>query len=56
MGELVSTSWLIKHLDDNDLVIFDCSWFMPNEKKYTAELWFFKTSFVLILVKRTRVP
>ena len=33
MGELVSTSWLIKHLDDNDLVIFDCSWFMPNEKK-----------------------
>ena len=33
MGELVSTSWLIKHLDDNDLVVFDCSWFMPNEKK-----------------------
>ena len=33
MGELVSTSWLIKHLDDNNLVIFDCSWFMPNEKK-----------------------
>ena len=33
MGELVSTSWLIKHLNDKDLVIFDCSWFMPNEKK-----------------------
>ena len=33
MGELVSTSWLIKHLDDIDLVIFDCSWFLPNEKK-----------------------
>jgi len=33
MSELVSTSWLIKHLDDIDLVIFDCSWSMPSEKK-----------------------
>ena len=33
MSELVTTSWLIKHLNDNNLVIFDCSWFMPNEKK-----------------------
>jgi len=34
MGELVSTSWLIKHLDDTGLVIFDCSWFLLTENKY----------------------
>jgi len=37
MGELVSTSWLIKHLNDNDLVIFDCSWFMQDENKNPLE-------------------
>ena len=34
MGELVSTCWLIRHLDDRDLIIFDCSWFLLNENRY----------------------
>jgi len=33
MNELISTTWLFKHLDDNDLVILDCSWYLQHEKK-----------------------
>ena len=33
MSELVSTNWLFKNLDNKNLVILDCSWFLPIEKK-----------------------
>ena len=29
MDSLVSTTWLAQHLDDRDLVVVDCSFFMP---------------------------
>ena len=29
MDSLVSTDWLAQHLDEEDLVVVDCSWFMP---------------------------
>ena len=29
MDSLVSTDWLAQHLGDSDLVVVDCSWFMP---------------------------
>ena len=35
MSEIVSTNWLCKNLNKQDLVIFDCSWYMPNEKRNT---------------------
>ena len=34
MSEIVSTNWLFKNLNNENLVIFDCSWYMPNEKKH----------------------
>ena len=33
MSEFVSTKWLFDNLNDNNLVIFDCSWFLPYEKR-----------------------
>ena len=33
MTELVSTNWLYKNINNKKLVIFDCSWFMPNENR-----------------------
>ena len=33
MSEIVSTKWLFDNLNDNNLVIFDCSWFLPNENR-----------------------
>ena len=29
MDSLVSTDWLAQHLGEEDLVVVDCSWFMP---------------------------
>ena len=31
--KLVSTKWLFKNLNAKNLVIFDCSWFLPYENK-----------------------
>ena len=33
MNEFVSTKWLFDNLNDKNLVIFDCSWFLPSEKR-----------------------
>ena len=33
MSELVSTNWVYKNLDNRKLVILDCSWHMPHEKR-----------------------
>ena len=33
MSELVSTNWVYKNLDNRRLVILDCSWHMPQEKR-----------------------
>jgi thiosulfate/3-mercaptopyruvate sulfurtransferase len=30
MDSLVSTEWLAEHLGESDLVVVDCSWFMPS--------------------------
>ncbi|MBV8908296.1 MAG: sulfurtransferase, partial [Sphingomonas sp.] len=30
MDSLVSTDWLAQHLGEEDLVVGDCSWFMPS--------------------------
>ena len=30
MDSLVSTQWLAEHLGEADLVVVDCSWFMPS--------------------------
>ena len=35
MSELISTNWLFKNLNNKNLVIFDCSWFLPSEKRNT---------------------
>ena len=35
MSEIVRTNWLYKNLKNKNLVIFDCSWYMPNEKRNT---------------------
>ena len=32
MSEFISTKWLFDNLNDKNLVIFDCSWFLPSEK------------------------
>ena len=32
MNELVSTNWLYKNIELENLVIFDCSWYMPKDK------------------------
>ena len=33
MSELVSTNWVYKNLNNRRLVILDCSWHMPQEKR-----------------------
>lgn len=33
MSELVSTNWVYKNLENRKLVILDCSWHMPHEKR-----------------------
>ena len=33
MSEIISTKWLFDNLNDKNLVIFDCSWFLPSEKR-----------------------
>jgi len=33
MSEIVSTNWLYKNSHKKNLVIFDCSWYMPSEKR-----------------------
>ena len=33
MTELVSTNWLYNNINNKKLVIFDCSWFLPNENR-----------------------
>ena len=33
MSELVSTNWVYKNLNNRKLVILDCSWHMPQEKR-----------------------
>jgi len=33
MVEIVSTNWLYKNINNKNLVIFDCSWYMPNENR-----------------------
>ena len=33
MSELVSTNWVYKNLNNKRLVILDCSWYMPQEKR-----------------------
>jgi len=33
MSELVSTKWLFNNINNKKLVIIDCSWFLPSEKK-----------------------
>jgi len=33
MSELVSTNWVYKNLDKRKMVILDCSWHMPKEKR-----------------------
>ena len=33
MGELVSTNWLYKNINNKSLVILDCSWHMPMERR-----------------------
>ena len=33
MTELVSTNWLYNNINNKNLVIFDCSWYMPNENR-----------------------
>ena len=37
MSELVSTNWLYKNIDNKNLVILDCSWHMPIEKRNGEE-------------------
>ena len=33
MSEIVSTNWLYKNINNKNLVILDCSWHMPIEKR-----------------------
>jgi thiosulfate/3-mercaptopyruvate sulfurtransferase len=33
MSELISTNWLYKNINDKNLVILDCSWHMPMERR-----------------------
>ena len=33
MSELVSTNWLYKNINNKNLVVLDCSWHMPIEKR-----------------------
>ena len=33
MSEIISTKWLFDNLNNKNLVIFDCSWFLPSEKR-----------------------
>ena len=33
MDWLVTTEWLEKHADEPDIVILDCTWFVPDSEK-----------------------
>ncbi len=33
MGALVDSEWLVGHLGEPELVVFDASWFLPNEQR-----------------------
>jgi len=37
MSELVSTNWLYKNINNKNLVILDCSWHMPSERRNGGE-------------------
>ena len=37
MSELVSTNWLYKNINNKNLVILDCSWHMPIERRNGGE-------------------
>jgi len=37
MSELVSTNWLYKNINNKNLVVLDCSWHMPIEKRNGGE-------------------
>ena len=37
MSELVSTNWLYKNINNKNLVILDCSWHMPIERRNGVE-------------------
>lgn len=38
-GPLVDADWLHRHLDDPQLVVFDCSWHMPAAQRDGYEEW-----------------
>ena len=33
MNELINTKWLFDNLDNKNLVIFDCSWYLPSDNR-----------------------
>ena len=33
MENLVSTNWLLNNLNNPNIIILDCSWHMPQEKR-----------------------
>ena len=37
MSELVSTNWLYKNINNKNLVLLDCSWHMPIERRNGGE-------------------
>ena len=37
MTELITTKWLQNNLNNKNIVIFDCSWFLPSENKNPKE-------------------
>tara|TARA_B100000700_G_scaffold271967_1_gene315234 strand:- start:594 stop:1424 length:831 start_codon:yes stop_codon:yes gene_type:complete len=37
MSELVTSKWLYSNLQNEKVVIFDCSWYMPNENRKPQE-------------------
>ena len=39
MSEFISTKWLFDNLKDKNLVIFDCSWFLPSENKIPSKYY-----------------
>jgi len=63
MSEFVTTNWLYKNIENKDLIILDCSWYLSSEKK-NAEKKFYqkhlkKAQFFdidKISDKRTKLP
>ena len=35
MNTIVSTNWVYKNINIGNLIIFDCSWYLPQEKRDT---------------------